>query len=102
MASSFAAISAFFLAGMVITEAKELIKAISYAPVPCGSALCNLHQDDFMSEAAKPMWGQPGRQDLKIIRQLGANHVRLYGNDPDNNHERFLDEASALGLGVIV
>eukprot|EP00418_Pyrodinium_bahamense_P083834 CAMPEP_0179053940 /NCGR_PEP_ID=MMETSP0796-20121207/22532_1 /TAXON_ID=73915 /ORGANISM="Pyrodinium bahamense, Strain pbaha01" /LENGTH=200 /DNA_ID=CAMNT_0020750553 /DNA_START=1 /DNA_END=599 /DNA_ORIENTATION=+ len=69
--------------------------------MPCKSA-CWAPEDDFMSEAAKPLWGPRGRHDLKVIKQLGANTVRLYGNNPANDHRSFLEEAQALGLGVVV
>lgn len=61
------------------------MKAVSYGPVPLkepGAGAGLLAQDDWMAEAAKPMWGLRGRDDLGILRQLGANTVRLYGNNP--------------------
>lgn len=61
------------------------MKAVSYGPVPLkepGAGAGLLAQDDWMVEAAKPMWGLRGRDDLGIVRQLGANTVRLYGNNP--------------------
>mmetsp|Transcript_43697 Transcript_43697/g.101974 ORF Transcript_43697/g.101974 Transcript_43697/m.101974 type:complete len:595 (-) Transcript_43697:47-1831(-) len=79
-----------------------LMKGVSYGPVPLkkgGGA--PLAQDDWMVEAAKPMWGPRGRGDLQVIRELGANTVRLYGNNPNQSHRGFLDQAHALGLEVI-
>lgn len=38
---------------------------------------------------------------MKIIQSLGANTVRLYGNDPKLAHGKFLDSAKSLGLDVI-
>eukprot|EP00418_Pyrodinium_bahamense_P046315 CAMPEP_0179189388 /NCGR_PEP_ID=MMETSP0796-20121207/94016_1 /TAXON_ID=73915 /ORGANISM="Pyrodinium bahamense, Strain pbaha01" /LENGTH=388 /DNA_ID=CAMNT_0020893521 /DNA_START=69 /DNA_END=1231 /DNA_ORIENTATION=- len=35
------------------------------------------------------------------MRLLGANVVRLYGNNADNDHTNFLDEAHIEGLGVL-
>ena len=61
------------------------MKAVSYGPVPlkkAGAGAGLLAQDDWMVEAAKPMWGLRGRDDLGIIGQLGANTIRLYGNNP--------------------
>lgn len=55
-----------------------------------------------MTEAAKPLWGSRYRGDLRIVKALGANHVRMYGNNPDNVHSSFLDEAHATGLNVII
>mmetsp|Transcript_122890 Transcript_122890/g.319569 ORF Transcript_122890/g.319569 Transcript_122890/m.319569 type:complete len:1137 (-) Transcript_122890:122-3532(-) len=81
--------------------AKEIVKGISYGPMPC-KAPCVTEQDDFMSEAAKHLWGPRGRADLQIMRQLGANSVRLYGNNPELDHSGFLDEAHKLDLKVSI
>ncbi|CAE7363602.1 TDP1 [Symbiodinium sp. CCMP2592] len=78
----------------------HLVKGISYGPMPCKGP-CTVSQDDFFSQSAKPMWGRRGRGDLEVIRQLGANMVRLYGNNPENTHRDFLDEAQELGLTVV-
>uniref|UniRef100_A0A6T9AZ96 X8 domain-containing protein n=1 Tax=Pyrodinium bahamense TaxID=73915 RepID=A0A6T9AZ96_9DINO len=86
---------------MAVVATKELIKGVSYGPMPCKGA-CVVPEDDFMSEPAKPLWGPRGRHDLRVIEQLGANTVRLYGNNPANDHRSFLDEAQSLGLGVVV
>lgn len=62
-----------------------MMKAVSYGPVPlkaAGAGAGLLAQDDWMVEAAKPMWGLKGRDDLGVISKLGANTVRLYGNNP--------------------
>jgi len=54
-----------------------------------------------MSEESKPMWGKRGRNDLETIRALGANTLRTYGNDYQENHRAFLDEVFRLDLRVI-
>jgi len=94
-------VAACLLAVARSVPADELIKGISYGPAPCKRP-CQLPQDDFMSEAAKPMWGPRGRADLLVMQQLGANSVRLYGNNPANDHRGFLNEAHTLGLHVTV
>eukprot|EP00418_Pyrodinium_bahamense_P005778 CAMPEP_0179019420 /NCGR_PEP_ID=MMETSP0796-20121207/4858_1 /TAXON_ID=73915 /ORGANISM="Pyrodinium bahamense, Strain pbaha01" /LENGTH=813 /DNA_ID=CAMNT_0020715205 /DNA_START=93 /DNA_END=2529 /DNA_ORIENTATION=- len=80
----------------------ELIKGVSYGPVPLKSTAggSQLPQDDWMAPAAKPMWGPRGRGDLKVIKSLGANMVRTYGNSPENDHSGFLNEAYTNGLKV--
>lgn len=80
----------------------QQIKGISWGPVPLKSPqnASKLHQDDWMDETAKPMWGKRGRADLRVMKALGANMVRLYGNNPDSDHSRFLNEAEAEGLRV--
>jgi len=73
-----------------------------YGPFPAkGKVAAEQLLDDFMSEAAKPLWGTHGRGDLKIIRQLGANTLRTYGNDPEYDHTAFLDESEKVGLGIV-
>jgi len=82
------------------SQAAEVVKGISYGPMPCKGP-CSISQDDFFSQSAKPMWGRRGRGDLQVMKQLGANTVRLYGNNPENTHRDFLDEAQEFGLAVI-
>jgi len=55
-----------------------------------------------MADDAKPLWGARFRGDLQVMKALGANHVRLYGNNPANSHANFLNEAAATGLKVII
>jgi hypothetical protein len=81
---------------------RRVIKGIAYGPSPEMKRGELIPNDDFMSEQAAPMWASWGRGDLKTIRQLGANSVRLYGNDPRVDKRAFLDEALRLGLDVIV
>lgn len=82
-------------------QPEPIIKGISYGPVPL-KAKGHLPDDDFMSHSTEALWGSvKGRGDLNIIRALGANTVRLYGNDPRLDHTAFLDEAMAQGLQVI-
>jgi len=92
----------YLLAVVTIVDAstRQVLKGISYSPVPCTDR-CWLGQDDFMSES-KPMWGSRYRGDLHVIKALGANHIRLYGNNPANDHREFLDAAHRIGLRVIV
>jgi len=77
------------------------MKAIGYAPVPLKGSSEDLPNDDFMQANTSMLWGPDGRQDLSIMRSLGANAVRLYGNDPSLDHGPFLQEAKKEGLDVI-
>ncbi|CAE7945331.1 TDP1 [Symbiodinium sp. KB8] len=79
---------------------KEVLKGISYGPAPLKAA-GRLPNDDFMADSAKAQWSTSGRGDLAIMKKLGANAVRLYGNDPREDHKPFLDEAHSQGLQVI-
>jgi len=61
-----------------------------------------LPHDDFMSRGAASLWGSSGcRRDLAVMKAMGANAVRLYGNDVELDHTGFLDEAHREGLEVI-
>jgi len=73
-------------------------RGISYGVSPDEDKIAN---DDMFNEPSRPQWGCPGRGDLTLMAQMGANVVRLYGNDPNFTHDSFLDEAESLGLGVI-
>jgi len=79
-----------------------LLKGISYGPVPLRSqdGVSLLPADDWFCDEAVPMWGRAGRGDLRVISSMGANMVRLYGNNPAADHTTFLDEALAEGLSV--
>eukprot|EP00929_Paragymnodinium_shiwhaense_P001017 TRINITY_DN101232_c0_g1_i1.p1 TRINITY_DN101232_c0_g1~~TRINITY_DN101232_c0_g1_i1.p1 ORF type:complete len:927 (-),score=175.89 TRINITY_DN101232_c0_g1_i1:232-3012(-) len=90
------------------TLADEVSLGMCYTPYPAKATPdpsqadgVQLPQDDFMSDAAKPLWGPYGRNDLRTIRKLGANHVRMYGNNKDSNHTEFLNYADEVGLKVI-
>lgn len=76
---------------------------ISYGPVPLrgNQGASELPQDDWMCGEAVPMWGREGRGDMRHMKLLGANAVRLYGNNPEIDHTTFLDEARFEGLDVL-
>ena len=40
-----------------------------YAPTPAKN-ITHFYTDDYMGEWAQPFWGNPGRQDLDVIRSL--------------------------------
>lgn len=84
-----------------ISEPKPIIKGMAYGPSPELTQGNDLPNDDFTSEEVAVMWASWGRGDLRTISKLGANTVRLYGNDPRVNKRAFLDEAYRQGLDVI-
>lgn len=79
---------------------KRVMKGMCYSPVPLRS-VGSLPNDDLSTVNATGMWGTP-RNDLEIIRRLGANTVRLYGDEPAASHKPFLDRAHQLGLEVVL
>jgi len=84
------------------STSKVLIKGVSYGPVPLKSGVgaSQLPADDWFCDEAVFLWGRSGRGDLQVMRQLGANMVRLYGNSADHDHTSFLDEALQENLSV--
>lgn len=87
----------------VVVGGEDNIFGVCYGPFPAKDRVAAAELiDDFMSEPAKPLWSSDaGRGDLKLIKRLGANTVRTYGNDPQYSHADFLEEAQKVGLGVV-
>jgi len=81
---------------------RNVLKGISYAPVPTKTMGEAFPIDDFMSVSVGALWDDNGRGDLKVMQKLGANTIRLYGNDPHVDHQQFLQAADAHGLRVMV
>eukprot|EP00930_Biecheleria_cincta_P014267 TRINITY_DN12358_c0_g1_i1.p1 TRINITY_DN12358_c0_g1~~TRINITY_DN12358_c0_g1_i1.p1 ORF type:complete len:801 (-),score=93.16 TRINITY_DN12358_c0_g1_i1:108-2510(-) len=77
-----------------------LMKGIGYSPSPLVKP-GTLPDNDFFGEEARPQWGPEGRGDLLTMKAMGANTVRLYGNNPRLHHHDFLDYAHSIGLDVI-
>jgi len=103
MVSIFLTTGTVFQLAAAVANSQDILLGISYGPVPLKSqtGASALPEDDFFGDQAVPMWGRGGRGDLLHIKNLGANTVRLYGNNPANQHTNFLDEAHMLGLKVI-
>lgn len=78
------------------------LKGVCYGPAPLKRLGDTMPVDDFMSDAAKPLWSKQGRGDLALIKAMGADVMRMYGNDPNLTHTEFLDEAHSTGLKVII
>lgn len=96
------AVVAMVLLGRCVVAKPPLMKGICYGPFPAKAPVYAAEIiDDFMTDPAKPLWGPMGRGDLQTIADLGANTVRLYGNNPNMSHTAFLEEAARLELGVI-
>lgn len=86
--------------------ARTVLKGISYSPVPLKSRKeissgQPFPDDDFMSPSTANLWGPNGRHDLRIMKMMGANTVRLYGNDPALDHSGFMDEAQAQDISIV-
>jgi len=57
--------------------------------------------DDMMAPWFRGQWAWDGRNDLGVMAKMGANMVRLYGNDPRWDAREFLDTANSWGLKVV-
>lgn len=67
---------------------------------------------DIARKEAGSLWGKQSylsqscgsdcRDDLKTIKAMGINLIRLYDWDTRNNHRQFLDYANSLNIKVVV
>jgi len=83
------------------------MNGIAYGALPCTEHACGgggLASEDMPQAGYAAQWGPDGRDDLGVMRALGANAVRLYhsfGLDVDEDHGAFLDHAAHNGLNVL-
>lgn len=61
--------------------------------------------EDMAQPGYENQWGAQGRDDLSIIRHMGANAIRLYHpigieKDAEPDHGKFLDYAKTTGLKI--
>jgi hypothetical protein len=100
----------------------KFLKGICYSAFPHGydpstaNNTCIFFGSDIAQHNMEPLWGDffspidgpdadkvfVGRDDLKNLKDLGVNLIRLYDWDPRNNHLPFLDYCHFLGLKVLV
>lgn len=73
---------------------------MSYGPLPTRT-VGRFHNDDMMAPWFRGQWAWDGRNDLGIMANMGANMVRLYGNDPRWDAREFLDTANSWGIKVV-
>lgn len=85
--------------------AKPLVETggwgFSYGPIPLRHP-GNFPNDDLMASWMQGQWSWQGRNDLGVMAGMGANTVRLYGNDPRESADDFFGQANGWGLKVIV
>ena len=65
------------------------VRGVCYAPTPIGWAGDQPPYGDYFTASYQPIY----TRDLPLMRQMGANCLRLYGWDPGANHAAFLDAA---------
>jgi len=79
----------------------RVLKGVSYGAAPLKSAHSRLTSDDFMADITGAQLYSWGRGDMNLMKDLGANAMRMYGNDAETSHRTFLDEAMKLDMDVI-
>ncbi|CAE7813357.1 unnamed protein product [Symbiodinium sp. CCMP2456] len=85
----------------VLDPAYQRMKGVSYGPAPVKKAGSPINGDDYMADITGAMWADWGRGDLELIKQLGGNTIRMYGNDANTSHRAFLDLAYEKGIDVV-
>ena len=56
---------------------------VSYGPAPVKKPGSPLMNDDFMADITGAMWADWGRGDLQLIKDMGGNTIRMYGDLAD-------------------
>jgi len=83
------------------------LRGISYSAMPCTGPTCGGHglpSKDLLQAGYEVQWGESGRDDLGMMKKLGANTVRLYhsfGLYGPGSYAGFLDRASEVGLSLM-
>jgi hypothetical protein len=85
-----------------ISDMDEPALGFSYGPLPVHHVQeGGFHNDDMSSFYFRGQWSIEARNDFGVMKQMGANMVRLYGRDPSMNATEFLDTANMNGLRVL-
>lgn len=74
-----------------------LVRGICYSPIPINESAYFAPYGDYFTSEYSFIW----LRDLPLIKAMGANVVRTYGWQPDNDHSAFLDAAYNNGLFVM-
>ena len=74
-----------------------VIKGVGYAPTPIGNDPDFPPHGDYFTVDYRPIY----ERDLALLRQMGANTIRLWGWKYDADHTDFLDEAYNNGVNPI-
>ena len=74
-----------------------LVRGICYSPIPINESVYFAPYGDYFTADYSFVW----LRDLPLIKAMGANVLRTYGWQPDNDHTAFLDAAWNNGLYVM-
>src|SRR4051794_2977665 len=77
---------------------KFFIRGINYSPVPIGEDVNYFPYGDYFTLDYAYQW----ERDLKLIKAMGANIIRIYAWDNNVDHTPFLDAVNSVGLKVII
>lgn len=89
------------------TSPLSVMKGITYTSVPRPDANVDDIDDEYpdlfmMGDWLKGQWHWEGRNDLGLIRHLGANAVRLRRGDPRYDVREFLDAVNQWGMKAVI
>ena len=74
-----------------------IVKGVGYAPTPIGQDPAFPPNGDYFTTDYHALYSR----DLSLLRQMGANTIRLWGWRYDGDHEDFLDAAYNNGVRPI-
>jgi len=75
------------------------IKGVAYSPVPIGqSSVFNAPYGDYGAVEHRQIW----ERDLPLIKDMGANTIRVYTWREEIDHWEFLDEVHKNGLKIVI
>lgn len=74
------------------------IKGIAYYPRPNEGPLSDGNSIDFYTDEFSSRW----TEDIRNMKDLGINAVRLYAVDPSANHDSFMCALSEAGIYVVL
>ena len=82
---------------LLINGEPFIVRGICYSPVPINESAYFAPYGDYFTTDYSFIW----LRDLPLIKAMGANVVRTYGWQPNNDHTGFLDAATNHGLYVM-
>lgn len=65
------------------------VKGVGYAPTPIGESPDDPPYGDYFTQEYRAIW----ERDLPLLREMGANTIRIWGWKHDADHSAFLDAA---------
>ena len=82
---------------LFVNDEPFLVRGICYSPTPINESVYFEPYGDYFTAEYSFVW----LRDLPLIKAMGANVLRIYGWQPQNDHSAFLDAAGDHGLYVM-